>query len=144
MSAHFSVSQRVVNFNALGQLKRAPLRPDSLSSYSETLCGRIHNALHISIRLHRINGIISKMLLLFLVVLCQFWILFLICFYFICIETNGLHAVTRTQRGTQREPNVKTLHSPLSAEIWRHCVLNGGTQRRVLPRNQSEEMKILI
>ena len=43
---------------------------------------------------------------------------------------NQLHAVSRTQEGRQREPNVKTLLSPLSAEFWRHCVLSGRTQRR--------------
>ena len=26
--------------------------------------------------------------------------------------------------------SVKTLCSPLSVEFWRHCVLNGGTQRQ--------------
>ena len=31
---------------------------------------------------------------------------------------------------------------PMSTELWRHCVLSGGTQRRALPRYQSEEMKI--
>ena len=30
------------------------------------------------------------------------------------------------------EPSVKTLNSPLSAEIWRHYVLSGGTQRRYI------------
>ena len=40
-----------------------------------------------------------------------------------------LHAVSRTQQGRQREPSVKTLRSPLSAEFWRHCVLSGRTQR---------------
>ena len=35
-----------------------------------------------------------------------------------------LHAVSRTQQGRQREPSVKTLCSPLSAEFWRHCVLS--------------------
>ena len=37
---------------------------------------------------------------------------------------------------------VKTLHFPLSAELWRHCVFNGRTQRRALPRQQSEKMEI--
>ena len=37
------------------------------------------------------------------------------------------------QHGRQREPSVKTIRFPLSAESWRHCVLNGGTQRRALP-----------
>ena len=45
-------------------------------------------------------------------------------------KTNQLHAVSRTQQGRQREPSVKTLRSPLSANFWRHCVLSGGTQRR--------------
>ena len=36
----------------------------------------------------------------------------------------------RTQQGRQREPSIKTLRSPFSAEFWRHCVLSGGTQRR--------------
>ena len=43
---------------------------------------------------------------------------------------------------TAGELNVKTLDSPLSAEFWKHCVLSGGTQRRALPRHQSEEMNI--
>ena len=33
--------------------------------------------------------------------------------------------------------------SPLFAEFLTHCVLNGATKRRKLPRYQSEEMKIL-
>ena len=37
--------------------------------------------------------------------------------------------VARTQQGRQREPSVKTLLFPLSAEFWRHCVLSGRTQR---------------
>ena len=44
--------------------------------------------------------------------------------------------------GRQREPSVKSLRSPLSAEYWRHCLLSGRTQRRALPRHQSEEMEI--
>ena len=55
---------------------------------------------------------------------------------------NQLHAVSRTQQGRQRESSVKTLGSPLSAEFWSYCVLSGGTQRRTLPRYQSEETKI--
>ena len=51
---------------------------------------------------------------------------------------NQLHAVSRTHQGRPREPSVKTLRSPISAEFWRHCVLSGRTQRRALPRNQSE------
>ena len=43
---------------------------------------------------------------------------------------NQLHAVSRTQQGSQREPSVKTLHSPLSADFWRRCVWSGRTQRR--------------
>ena len=43
---------------------------------------------------------------------------------------NQLHVVSRTQQGSEREPSVKTLRSPLSAEFWRHCVLGGRTQRR--------------
>ena len=53
-----------------------------------------------------------------------------------------LYAVSRILQGTQMEPRVKTLRSPLSAEFWRHCVLSGGTERRALPRHQNEEMKI--
>ena len=52
---------------------------------------------------------------------------------------NQLHTVFRIQQGRQRELSVKTLRSPLSAEFWRHCVLSGKTQRRALPRHQSEE-----
>ena len=53
-----------------------------------------------------------------------------------------LHAVSRTQQGGQREPSVKTLRFPLSAEFWRHCVLSGRIQRRPLSRHQSEEIEI--
>ena len=62
-----------------------------------------------------------------------------ILFYYVL---NQLHAVSRTLQGRQREPSVKTLRSPLSAEFWRHCVLSGRTQRRACPRHQSEEMEI--
>ena len=65
-------------------------------------------------------------------------------FYYIYhtyIQVNQLHAVSCTQRCGQREPSVKTLCSPLSAEFWRHCVLSK-TQRRALPRHQREEMEI--
>ena len=55
-----------------------------------------------------------------------------------------LHAVFRTQQGRQRQPSVNTLRSPLSAEFWRHGVLSGRTQRRALPRHQSEEMEIYM
>ena len=58
----------------------------------------------------------------------------LVCTY-ISILNNQL-------QGRQREPSVKTLRSPLSAEFCRHCVFSGRTQRRALPRHQSEEMKI--
>ena len=57
-------------------------------------------------------------------------------------KSNQLHAVSRTVQGRQGEPSVKTLRFPLSAEFWKHCVLNGRTQRRVCPRHQSEEMEI--
>ena len=35
----------------------------------------------------------------------------------------------------------ETLLSPFPVEFLRHCVLNGGTQRRASLRNQSEEIK---
>ena len=57
-------------------------------------------------------------------------------------QINQLHGISRPQRGRQREPNVKTLRSPLSAEFWRHCLLNGRIQLRALSRHQSEEMEI--
>ena len=60
------------------------------------------------------------------------------------VNKNQLHAVSRTQQGRQREPSVETLRYPLSAEFWRHCVLSDRTQRRALPRHQSEEMEIYI
>ena len=41
--------------------------------------------------------------------------------------------------GRNREPSVKALRP----EFWRHWVLSEGTQRRSLPRHQSEEIKIL-
>ena len=34
-------------------------------------------------------------------------------------KKNQLHAVSHTQQGRKREPSVKTLCSPLSAEYWR-------------------------
>ena len=58
------------------------------------------------------------------------------------IKINRLHAVSRAQQGKQRKSCVKALRSSLSAEFRRHCVLRDGTQRRALPRYQSEEMKI--
>ena len=56
-----------------------------------------------------------------------------ICFFY------PLHAVFHTEQGRQREPSVKTLCSPISAEFWRHCVLSGKTQRCALPRHQRDE-----
>ena len=38
--------------------------------------------------------------------------------------------------------NVKTLRSQFFAGLCRHCMLRGGTQHRIMPRQQSEEMKI--
>ena len=58
------------------------------------------------------------------------------------LKINQLHAASRTLQGRQREPIVKTLRSPLSAEFWRHSVLSGRTQRRACRRLQSEEMEI--
>ena len=60
------------------------------------------------------------------------------------VTSLQLHAVSHTQQGRQREHSVNTLRSPLSAEFWRHCVLSGRSQRRALPRHQSEEMEIEI
>ena len=59
--------------------------------------------------------------------------------YYISIGTTlcSLRAV-----GNPRSENLM-LDPPLSEQFWRHCVLNGGTQRRALARQQSEEMKIL-
>ena len=54
-------------------------------------------------------------------------------YIYIHMNQNQLHAVSRT------ELTVKTFRSPFSAELWRHCVLSGGSQRRTLPRHQSEE-----
>ena len=48
-----------------------------------------------------------------------------------------------TQQGRQREPSVKILRSPFSAEFFRLCVLSGAIQRRALPRYESNEIKIL-
>lgn len=59
-------------------------------------------------------------------------------------KINQFHTAYRTQRGSQRVHSVKTLRYPLSTEFWRHCLLSGGTQRRPLPRHQSEKMKIFI
>ena len=43
------------------------------------------------------------------------------------IYKSTLRSVSSTQQDRQREPSVKTLRSPLSAEFWSHCVLSGGT-----------------
>ena len=59
-------------------------------------------------------------------------------------KKNQLHAVSRTQQGKQREPSVKTLRSPLSAEFWRQCVLSGRNQCRILPRHLNENIQYLI
>ena len=61
------------------------------------------------------------------VLLYMFEIMFS-CIYLLIIF---FHAVSRYLQGRQREPSVKTLRSPLSAEFWRHCVLSGRTQRRM-------------
>ena len=53
-----------------------------------------------------------------------------------------LHAVSRTQQGKQREPSVKTLRSPLSAEFWRHCVLSGRIQRRSTPERRNGNINL--
>ena len=47
------------------------------------------------------------------------------------------HAISRTQLGRQKEPNLKTLVFLLSVEFWRHSVLIGGTQRLVLPERRN-------
>ena len=52
------------------------------------------------------------------------------------------YAVSRTQQGKQKEPNVKTLGSTLFDKFYRHCELKGGTQRRTLSQHQSKEMEI--
>ena len=50
------------------------------------------------------------------------------------IETFYVSSVVKVSRcnlqNRQREPSVKKLHSPVSAEFWRYCVLNSGIQRR--------------
>ena len=51
---------------------------------------------------------------------------------------SALRCIPHPAGYAEREPNVKTLRSPLSAEFWRHCVLNGGTQRRT-----NEELNIV-
>ena len=63
------------------------------------------------------------------------------CILYLCILRFffQLHALPRTQQSRQREPSVKTLRSPLSAEFWRHCVLSGRIQRRACPGHQSED-----
>ena len=49
-------------------------------------------------------------------------------FFFLWYIT--LKSVSFCFQGRQREPSVKTLRSPLSAEFWRHCVLSCRNQRR--------------
>ena len=52
-------------------------------------------------------------------------------------KINLLHVVSRTLQGRHREPSVKIIRSPLSAEFWRHCVLSGITQLEWGTHNQS-------
>ena len=61
--------------------------------------------------------------------------------YYFKSNQNQLHALFRKQQGRQREPSVKTIHSPLSAEFWRHCVLSGGTQRRTFAWTPERNME---
>ena len=73
---------------------------------------------------------ISFDLHLYIIYKCIFCILI---HYHLLLPINQLHVVSRTQQVRQKEPSVKTLHSPLSAKIWRHYVVSGGTLRRALP-----------
>ena len=57
---------------------------------------------------------------------------------------SQLHAVSRAQQGRQRESSVMTLHSPLSAVFWGHCMLSGRTQRHALPRHHINLSKYFI
>ena len=52
-----------------------------------------------------------------------------------------LHSVSCAQKGRQREPSVKTLFSPLSAEFWRHCVAFALRPKR---RNRSINFKNIL
>ena len=67
-----------------------------------------------------------------------------VCFGVLVFTINilSLFHNSRTQHGSQREPSVNPLHFPLSSEFLRHCVLNGGTQRRALPLHRNKEMEI--
>ena len=48
-------------------------------------------------------------------------------------------------QSSQREPSViKILRSSLSAEFSKHCVLNGGTQRRAFVLLQEEAMASMV
>ena len=68
---------------------------------------------------------------------CSYLVMYIYIFY-------HLHAVSRTQRGRQRAPSVKTRRSLLSVEFWKHCVLSGDTQHRAFPCHYGEKIKILI
>ena len=58
------------------------------------------------------------------------------------LATYFLTFLTYNRVGRRNLKTLRHLESPLSAELCRHCVLNGGTKRHTLPRHQSEEFKI--
>ena len=100
------------------------------------------------------NDLFMKMKRILTVVRIDFYIMFLCTFTFYLkklIKSASRYSVDYSavcgvhpplQHCKQREPNVKIHRSPLSAEFWKHYVLGCGTQRRALPRHQSEEINI--
>ena len=49
----------------------------------------------------------------------------------VLLVTSCSFTLYPTNSRVGRVPSVKTLRYALSAELWKYCVLNGGTQRRL-------------
>ena len=94
-------------------------------------------------KLENINEIIEKKIqieIIFVIFsLFYFFVLYKLPFNYYIFVAFQRHLVSRTQQGRQRESSVMTVRSPFSAELWRHFLLSGGSQRRALPLHDSEE-----
>ena len=53
-----------------------------------------------------------------------------------------IHAVYSTPGTDMIENGSSSFHFSHSGQIWKHCVLSGGTERCILLRNQSKEIEI--
>ena len=60
-------------------------------------------------------------------------------FHVVCTRVRWVDRRESGHLGIGTPFSSRHLRSSLSAEFWRHGVLSGGTQRRVLPRYQTEQ-----